>query len=204
MKPTYIFYGDSNTYGYDPRSFLGDQYPPDVRWTGILKKQTDWDIHNHGICGRSIPHTRSQINFACEQVQNWGEHENSAYMWIMLGTNDLLDNQNFTAEDVRDRMRNFLTEIMNQPAVLRKQIRPGLISPANMEYGAWVDSDRLYEESRRLHTEYRHLCEELKLPFISTQNWNIPVVFDGVHFSEEGHRNFAAHIKTELSRIKKT
>lgn len=203
MKTTHIFYGNSNTYGYDPVSFPSDQYPSDVRWTGILKKQTDWDIHNHGICGRSIPHTRSQINFACEQIQSWAVQESPAYMWIMLGTNDLLDNQNFTAEDVRDRMRNFLTEIMKQPAVISKQIRPGLISPVNMEYGAWVDSDRLYKESRNLHEIYRQLSKEVGLPFINTSKWNIPVVFDGVHFSEEGHRNFAAQIKTELSRIEK-
>lgn len=203
MKTIQIFYGDSNTYGYDPRSFLGDQYPAEIRWTGILKNQTDWDIRNHGICGRSIPHTESQIKFACEQIQNWAKQENPPYIWIMLGTNDLLDNQNFTAEDVTDRMRNFLTEIMKQPAIINKQIHLGLISPASMEYGAWVDSDRLYEESRRLHTEYRHLSEKLNLLFISTENWNIPVIFDGVHFSEEGHRIFAAQIKTELSRIEK-
>ena len=148
-------------------------------------------------------YTESQIKFACEQIQNWAKQENPPYIWIMLGTNDLLDNQNFTAEDVTDRMRNFLTEIMKQPAVINKQIHLGLISPASMEYGAWVDSDRLYEESRRLHTEYRHLSEKLNLLFISTENWNIPVIFDGVHFSEEGHRIFAAQIKTELSRIEK-
>lgn len=28
--------GDSNTYGYDPRSFFGDRYPEDVRWTDNL------------------------------------------------------------------------------------------------------------------------------------------------------------------------
>ena len=28
-----VFYGDSNTYGYDPRGFMGMRYPNEVRWT---------------------------------------------------------------------------------------------------------------------------------------------------------------------------
>ena len=32
-----IFYGDSNTYGYDPRGFFGMRYPKEVRWTGIVR-----------------------------------------------------------------------------------------------------------------------------------------------------------------------
>ena len=43
MSEIYVFYGDSNTYGYDPRSMMGDRYPQDVRWTGILQKETGWD-----------------------------------------------------------------------------------------------------------------------------------------------------------------
>ena len=31
-----LCFGDSNTYGYDPRSFLDDRYPADVRWNPDL------------------------------------------------------------------------------------------------------------------------------------------------------------------------
>lgn len=31
-----LCYGDSNTYGYDPREPLGGRYPTAVRWTGRL------------------------------------------------------------------------------------------------------------------------------------------------------------------------
>ena len=29
-----ICFGDSNTWGYDPRSYIGEQYPRNVRWQG--------------------------------------------------------------------------------------------------------------------------------------------------------------------------
>ena len=33
MAGTIICYGDSNTYGYDPCTLMGDQYPEQNRWT---------------------------------------------------------------------------------------------------------------------------------------------------------------------------
>lgn len=33
---TLLCYGDSNTYGFDPRSYFGGRYPAEVRWTHRL------------------------------------------------------------------------------------------------------------------------------------------------------------------------
>ena len=35
-----ICFGDSNTYGYDPRSWIGGRYEPDSRWVDILAAET--------------------------------------------------------------------------------------------------------------------------------------------------------------------
>ena len=32
MRRRLLCYGDSNTYGYDPRSYLGGRYPDSIRW----------------------------------------------------------------------------------------------------------------------------------------------------------------------------
>ena len=104
MKGTIICYGDSNTYGYDPRSFMGDRYGKDIRWTGVLAEKTDWSIRNHGMNGRCIPHTASQIRFACEQTEEWGREQAPLWLAVMLGTNDLLMEPGFRAEDAAERM----------------------------------------------------------------------------------------------------
>lgn len=43
-----ICFGDSNTYGYDPRSYFGGRYDADSRWVDILAAQTGWDDLQHG------------------------------------------------------------------------------------------------------------------------------------------------------------
>ena len=41
---TVICFGDSNTYGYDPRSYLGGRYGPDSRWVDLLAARTGWRL----------------------------------------------------------------------------------------------------------------------------------------------------------------
>ena len=202
MAGTIICYGDSNTYGYDPCTLMGDQYSKENRWPGILEDKTDWQIENHGICGRCIPHTGSQIRFACEQLKDWQDKDAPVWMWIMLGTNDLLQEQQFTAEDTAQRMEIFLKKLMEEPAVSSRKITLHLIAPARMEYGAWVDEERLYQESRRFGEEYKKVAERLGIGFTDAGKWDIPVVYDGVHFSEEGHHIFAQKIQEEVTWLK--
>ena len=36
-----ICFGDSNTYGYDPRGYFGGRYDGDSRWVDILLRRPD-------------------------------------------------------------------------------------------------------------------------------------------------------------------
>ena len=62
-----LCYGDSNTYGYDPRSFLGERYPESVRWTALLNA-ANWDVINRGENGRSIPRLDREIEAAVQTI----------------------------------------------------------------------------------------------------------------------------------------
>lgn len=194
MPGTIICYGDSNTYGFDPSSIMAGRYSYWKRWTGILKEKTGVIIRNHGVNGRCIPHTASQIKFACEQLNDWILEEEPVWLWIMLGTNDLLEEKRFGAEETANRMKEFLSILREEPPVRDGKIRLRLISPPYMEYGAWVNEDRLYQESRRLGVAYQKIAEELQIDFTCTDDWGIDVVFDGVHFSVKGHAKFAKMI----------
>ena len=155
MPGTLICYGDSNTYGYDPHDTNEGRYPKEVRWTGILDTETDWKVENHGVNGRSIPHTVSTVKFACQQVRDWHRKPNSVWLLVMLGTNDLLENPDFTAADVAKRMERFLKRMMEEAGLASRKMRLRLIAPPAMQEGQWVDRPELLTESRNLGKEYK-------------------------------------------------
>ena len=189
-----ICFGDSNTYGYDPRAFSEGRYPKEFRWPEIIQKETGWDVQNHGICGRTIPHQAGQISFALEQLAAWRQDVENFQLWVMLGTNDLLQDDTFTAVDTAKRMGHFLNELLTKSKTGNRNIR--LISPVPMCPGAWTD-DRICVESKKLEKEYQKLAETLGILFTETGSWGIPLAFDGVHFTEEGHRLFAEKMLLE-------
>ena len=171
-----LCFGDSNTYGYDPRGFFGDRYDVGDRWVDLLAEQTDYEVINAGSNGREIPRNPYAPSLRTEL-------QKADIFFVMLGTNDLL--QGTSAKETATRMEAFLN-----------QLRPYcrnilLVTPPPMKRGAWVPTDVLVSESFHLAEEYKLLAEKLAIPLIDTHRWNIELTFDGVHFTEEGHRTFA-------------
>ena len=189
MSRTVLCYGDSNTYGYDPRSFFGDRYAKDIRWTGILDGMSDWSVTCCGQNGREIP-TQPR---GWEQARELLRQADADVFTVMLGSNDLLCRPGFTAEHVAARMEAFLTSL-SHPRTL-------LISPPAMVPGSWVTEDRLLTESARLAGCYEALAKKLGCAFADAESWGISLTFDGVHFSEEGHRTFARCIAETLDAL---
>jgi len=176
-----LCFGDSNTYGYDPRGFLGDRYDAGDRWVDLLAKKAGHECINAGTNGREIPRDPYALRLL-------SDHASVDIFLVMLGTNDLL--QGATAHEAAARMEAFLTSMLPHC----KQIL--LVAPPPMKRGAWVPTDDLVAKSIHLAEEYKLLAEKLNIPFVDTHNWNIELTFDGVHFAEAGHHTFA-HQLTE-------
>ena len=178
-----LCFGDSNTYGYDPRGFLGDRYEAGDRWVDLLAEKTGHECIGAGVNGRVIPR-------GDRAVRVMDDEKDADLLLVMLGTNDLL--QGASAEEAAARMEAFLSRLS------RKCL---LVCPPPMQRGAWVPSDELVRESIRLGEKYLALDQKRNIPVIDTRSWNIPLAFDGVHFTEEGHRIFAKNLQTELERV---
>ena len=178
-----LCFGDSNTYGYDPRGFFGDRYDAEDRWVDLLVKQTGHEVINAGANGREIPRNPYALRLLTE-------HTHVDILLVMLGTNDLL--QGISAKEAATRMEAFLNQLLPH----YKKIL--LICPPPMKRGAWVPTDELVAESIHLAEEYKSLAEKLNIPFVDTRYWNIDLTFDGVHFTEEGHHIFTEKLGKEL------
>lgn len=165
--------GDSNTWGYDPRSFYGSRYCADVRWTDRLGNHT---VMNCGINGLAIPDNNAVYR---ELIRR----KNPDLTIVMLGSNDLLEGA--SAAITTERMNSFLIGVRDvTPAIL-------LISPPSMQWGEWVQNKELIRESKNLGVLYKKMSENLNIMFADADDWQVRLAFDGIHFTEEGHASFA-------------
>ena len=175
-----ICFGDSNTYGYGPRSFFGGRYPG--RWTDLLAESTGWEVVNLGQNGREIPAGAGSLAGMLQQDD---------LLVVMLGDNDLLSHPHITAREVAAKMERFLKSL--------PLCRVLLVSPPPMVMGEWVPEKRLIWESAALSGAYEALARRLGIGFVDAGQWGVEMTFDGVHFTESGHRAFAAGLREVLS-----
>lgn len=180
MTKQIVCIGDSNTWGYDPRGFVGGRYPAEVRWTAQLDALPGWVIHSLGENGRDIPHSEFALHLLRQQLDALAPFDG---ICVMLGSNDLLCGASPAAAAAR--MENLLDRLDTYGAPLL------LIAPPPFCPGTWVAEDRLIDASARLAGLYRTLAQDKKITFVDAAEWDIPLAFDGVHFTEEGHRRFA-------------
>ena len=171
-------FGDSNTYGYDPRGYFGGRYDADSRWVDILAAETGWTICNMGQNGREIP-------FAAPAFP-----ADTDLLIVMLGTNDLL--QGCSPEQAIERLERFLSGIhLNRSKIL-------LIAPPPMTLGEWVPSQQLIDDSHTFARLCQALAEQLGIRFADAGEWGISLAYDGVHFTEQGHKAFSTGLLEEL------
>lgn len=177
-----VCFGDSNTYGYDPRSFFGGRYPAECRWTDLLAERTGLEVVNLGQNGREIPASTGSLA---------GLLRRDDLLVVMLGSNDLLCHSGFTTGNVAVRMEGFLKTL--------PPCRVLLVAPPPMAPGEWVTEKRLLSESAALAGEYESLALRLGIDFADAGQWGVELAFDGIHFTEDGHRAFAKGILEVLS-----
>jgi lysophospholipase L1-like esterase len=199
MQGTIICYGDSNTYGYDPRLGGGGRYPEGERWVDILAEKLGLRMENQGLCGRCIPSMQSQFRHIKSQLDEWQNKDSSVQIWVMLGTNDLLMGKSNTASEVAGMMKNFI-ETFIESGVSASDIL--LIAPPKMCRGTWVEEEWLIEETKKLGTEYGALANDLGIRFVDAGEWDLDLCFDGVHLSEVGHLKFADNMFLEINDCK--
>ena len=185
-----LCFGDSNTFGYDPRSYFGSQYPADVRWTGLLQN-VGWEVANCGQNGRCIPR-EPQFPAVADLLRR----VRADVVTVMLGSNDLLNGA--TAEQTVECMKALL-RCMKGDAGTANIL---LIAPPPIQLGDWVQTRELIDESKHLSELYHALADQLGIAFADAGEWGVALTFDGVHFSPEGHMAFAEGLIHTLDSLK--
>lgn len=178
--------GDSNTFGYDPASFLGEPYPHP--WTELLH-DSGYQVANCGQNGLDIATCLEALE-SVEALLTMAKPLD--WLLVMLGTNGILNGA--SAEKTTQRMEQLLQYIV--PRLDDAKLL--LIAPPLIQLGAWVQEERLLPESQKLCEAYLNLAGRLDIAFADASAWDIPLAFDGVHFTQEGHAAFAEKLKNLL------
>ena len=156
--------------------------------------------------GRTIPTENGGRQWLGKAIKR---NEDADALVIMLGTNDMFMVPGATAGVLADRMR---ATFANVPELIRFRDTAGkrifLVSPPPPALKvlfyqmAGVPVSQKAEEAarivRELPAEYAKVAEEYKTGFIDAGGWNIDLFFDGLHFSEAGHREFARRMRRAL------
>ena len=183
-----ICIGDSNTYGFDPCGYFGGRY--DEAWPEILTGLTGYMTVNLGENGREIPHGLRSIETMDALIL---KELPADYFTILLGGNDIANLPDHSPDTAAVRMEGFLRHLKERfPEV--KQI---LITLPEVRVG----NSEIEEAHRALNRKYRALAAEMKVQLIDAESWDIPLAFDGVHYTEEGHRIFAEHMAAALKAL---
>lgn len=171
-----VCFGDSNTFGYDPRSPIGGRYDPDSRWPDVLAAKTGWEVHNNSVNGRVIP------------PREFVFPRSTDLLVLLLGTNNVL--QGDDVYTIAARMGQFLYSL----SIDKRKIL--LLAPPLLKRGEWVQDDALIHTSKEIGYAFLCLSKQIGTLYANAGEWDIPLAFDGVHFTGEGHRLFAEKLLT--------
>lgn len=163
-----ICYGDSNTWGYDPRDPFGGQV--DMPWCSVLQELSGYPVVNFGENGCTVPAQEWEYRFLGRTLMR---HPDAALLLVMLGTNDLL--QGKPPAEICGRLED-MVHFLKQDFPALTVI---LLTPPQIDIPKYrVASDKLADEMQLL-------AKRLFLPFCNCGM--LPLAFDGVHLSEDGH-----------------
>ena len=205
MKKVF-FYGDSNTYGYDPAFYTGGRYPRRSRWTTLLAERLEgtWEVAADGMPGRMIPRAGRGADMV---LDSWRAEMPVDLFAVMLGTNDLLSMRTPDAAAVAAKMENLIR--CAQESLAAKIL---LIAPPQIRFtdpsctqpfvqGTQTYARQCLEQSTVLAQYYKDIAARCGVFYADASSWDLARAFDGVHLSLEANAVFARELEKVIRRL---
>ena len=208
-----LFYGDSNTWGYNPID--GSRYPYDVRWTSVAAKLLGGEYHciAAGLNGRTTVfddpwkgcrNGKDALDFELQT------HKPLDLVVIMLGTNDLkFVDAHRSARGIETIL--MMTKMANERFAQSSPVFPNgakilLISPIligksrenNAEDALMPDG---HGESKKFAAEYKAMADKCGAYFLDAAQFAAPSDIDCEHMTPEGHAALGHAVAEKIKEI---
>jgi len=211
VKKRILCFGDSNTWGYDPR---GGRYDEETRWP--MRLQTllgeGFTVVEEGFNGRTCvyddPIEGGYKSGAAYLPPCLMSHSPLDLVIIMLGTNDTKRRFNLTPMTVGEGMMQLirLTRLYaadaqgNPPKVLIVAPPPIRDSLMKSRHGECF-GEQAIDVSKGISAEYARIAKLLRCEFFDAASWAEVSSIDAVHLTREGHLGLAEGLSRKLKQI---
>ena len=210
-KHTVLCFGDSNTYGYNPRTET--RYPSFFRYPEILQKflGEEYSVVAEGLNGRTTAFAKNGLQwksglYAVETVI--ASHYPVDTLVIMLGTNDCAAELDLEAADIAGGMERLIAAaralLMEKQGYLPKII---IVCPPHLEESIFngpfaenVNSKSL-EVSKALPEKFKELAERSNCDFMNLDGVIKYSVIDSEHLRPYDHYRVAGMLADMIRDI---
>lgn len=206
-----VCFGDSLTWGFNPVD--KSRYGHTVRWTRRLQGELGPDFHviEEGVNGRTTvfeDSTRGDKNGLAHLYTVRKTHMPIDVLIIMLGSNDLQDRFNMSAEAIGLAMGRVLFEATRAtddvegraPKVLL-MAPPPLGDFSGLEYEGLYSNDHGGVQSKRLAAVYAALAEQYGTAFFDAGSVIAPSKIDAIHFEAAPQADLAKAVAVEVRKL---
>jgi lysophospholipase L1-like esterase len=204
---TILCYGDSNTWGYNPRT--QDRFSFEQRWTGVLAQQLGpaFRIVEEGLNGRTtvwddpIEGYKNGKEYLIPCLES---HRPIDLVVIMLGTNDLKTRFSVSAYDI-GQSAAVLVDIVQKSASGPGGLAPRVLLIAPPVVGKLTEFAEMFEEaeskSNKFSEYYRRVTELYHCHFLDAARVIVSSDLDGIHFEADQHEMLAKAIAGKVKEI---
>ncbi|GHT68465.1 hydrolase [Spirochaetia bacterium] len=216
---TILCYGDSNTWGYNPRT--QGRYDHKTRWPMVLKRLLNegapgsaaslddpyWWVEEEGLNGRTSCRedpVEGDKNGLRQLIPILESHKPIDVVAVMLGTNDLKPRFSPLPYDIARGVQRLVIAIQDS------RMGPGNTSPKVIMIcpPATVKSpvfERVFgdsiELSKKLPPLYSTLAAECGAIYLEAGKYIETSAADGIHLEAEGHRKLAEAVAEIVQKL---
>ena len=204
-----LFFGDSNTYGFDPESRAagtGERFAADVRWCGVAARElaSSWHVIEEGLNGRTTVHEdpyrlTTYLSGGMLLPTLLKSHLPLDAVVIMLGTNDVKERFGANAACIAAGMERLILKAKSVDCWGTKQPNILVVAPPPIGAGFHdaVMGDGCVEKSAGVAEQLRIICERQGVHFLDAKDCEFNQV-DFMHLTRKGHAQLAELLAKEV------
>jgi lysophospholipase L1-like esterase len=204
---TILCYGDSNTWGYNPRT--QDRFPVAERWTGVLTQElgAEFRVVEEGLNGRTTVWNdpiEGYKNGKAYLIPCLESHRPIDLVVIMLGTNDLKKRFSVSAYDIAQSAA-VLVDLVQRSAAGPGGGAPRVLLIAPPVVGKLTMFAEMFEDAQaksgKFSEYYRSVADLYRCEFLDASQVIVSSYLDGIHFEGDQHQRLGKAVAGRVKEI---